>query len=302
MESAPAVLQSETFARLPDALRVTGRTSRWSRINHPGSELHSFLEGPAFDRNGNLYAVDVAWGRIFRISPAGTFSVVAEYDGAPCGLAVHRDGRIYIADWFRGILVLDPDTGIVHDLATHANGAPFLGVNDLTFDLEGNLYFTDQGLTGLHDPRGRLYLMRPDGRLSVVVDRIPSPNGLAAAADRRSLLLSVTRDNAVWRVPLDAEGQAYKVGAYLRLSGGTGPDGIAMGADGGVAVAHVGRGAVWLFDAVGVPVARIDTGGRFSSNVAFAPDTDMLYVTEAESGEIRRCAVPAVGQVLFSHT
>lgn len=302
MESAPTVLPCETFARLPDALRIRGRTSRWSRINHPGSELHSFLEGPAFDRHGNLHAVDVAWGRIFRISPAGTFSVVAEYDGAPCGLAIHRDGRIYIADWFRGILVLDPETGIVHDLATHAQGEPFLGVNDLTFAPDGSLYFTDQGLTGLHDPRGRLYRMRPNGSIDVVVDRLPSPNGLALAPDRHSLLLSVTRDNAVWRVPIDADGRAYKVGAYVRLSGGTGPDGLAMCADGGLVVAHVGRGTVWHFDARGALAARCDTAGRFPSNVAFGPEGGALYITEAETGEVLRCSVPARGLALFSHT
>ena len=302
MYAPPPLLTCTTYARVPDTLRRERGVSRWTKINHPGRELHSFLEGPAFDRDGNLYVVDVAFGRIFHISPLGVFAVVAEYDGAPCGLAIHRDGRIFIADWFRGILVLDPASGVLTDVVTEFEGKPFLGANDLCFAENGDLYFTDQGLTGLHDPRGRLYRLSPEGTLVLVVDNIPSPNGLAVAADQQSLLLSVTRDNAVWRVPIDPTGVAYKVGVYLRLSGGVGPDGLCMAADGGVAVAHVGKGTVWLFDASGEPTARIDTGpGRLSSNVAFRPGTSTLFITEAGSGEVLRCEVATSGLRLYSH-
>jgi len=41
------------------------------------------LEGPAFDREGNLYMVDIPYGRILRMSPRGDFDVAAEYDGWP---------------------------------------------------------------------------------------------------------------------------------------------------------------------------------------------------------------------------
>jgi gluconolactonase len=301
MYAPPPRLSYEVFASVPEALRVGGRTSRWLEINHGGRQMHSFLEGPAFDRAGNLYVVDVAWGRIFRISPAGEFTVAAACDGAPCGLAIPRDGRIFIADRLRGIFCLDPATGALAEVLTSVDGRPFLGINDLTFALNGDLYFTDQGLTGLHDPRGRLYRLRPDGTLQVVVDNIPSPNGLALAPDQQSLLLAVTRDNAVWRVPLDADGTAFKVGVYLRLNGGAGPDGLAMAADGSVAVAHVGNGTVWLFDARGEPVGRLDTDGRFSSNVAFAPGGQDLYVTEAETGRVLRCATGRAGLTLYAH-
>ena len=61
-----------------------------------------------------------------------------------------------------------------------------------------------------------------------------------------AIYLAATRDNAIWRVPLMADGSATKVGAYIRMSGGGGPDGIALDAQGGLAVCHVGFGAVWL--------------------------------------------------------
>jgi hypothetical protein len=65
--------------------------------------LHSSLEGPSFDRAGNLYCVDLAHGRVFPITPDRTWTVSAEYDGIPNGLKIHRDGRIFIADHRNGL-------------------------------------------------------------------------------------------------------------------------------------------------------------------------------------------------------
>ncbi len=75
----------------------------------PGRVLDSFLEGPSFDRTGNLYASDIPYGRIFRIEAAQRWSLVAEYDGWPNGLALHADGSLWIADHRRGLLRLSVD-------------------------------------------------------------------------------------------------------------------------------------------------------------------------------------------------
>ena len=106
----PETIQTEVFVRLPDALRLTGRRTSWieGRLH---ANVHSFLEGPSFDREGNLYCTDIPFGRIFRISPQGAFTLVCEYDGEPNGLKIHRDGRLIVADQRRGILAIAPATG-----------------------------------------------------------------------------------------------------------------------------------------------------------------------------------------------
>ncbi|MBB5696610.1 SMP-30/gluconolactonase/LRE family protein, partial [Roseomonas pecuniae] len=73
--------------------------------------MDCFLEGPSFDRQGRLYVTDIPFGRVFRISPEGEWEQVAEYDGWPNGLKIHRDGRIFITDYKRGIMLLDPESG-----------------------------------------------------------------------------------------------------------------------------------------------------------------------------------------------
>ena len=57
------VIEARVLTRVPDSFRRKQRTE-WSDANKPGHEVDSFIEGPTFDRAGNLYIVDIAFGRI----------------------------------------------------------------------------------------------------------------------------------------------------------------------------------------------------------------------------------------------
>ena len=108
----PQDLTSQVFARLPDELRTGKPDNEWVR-GQPGAPLTSLLEGPSFDGDGNLWCVDVVNGRILRVDAGGTFHVAAEYDGWPNGLKIHKDGRIFLADYKNGIMEMDPANGRV---------------------------------------------------------------------------------------------------------------------------------------------------------------------------------------------
>src|SRR3990167_8082611 len=103
----PELIKAEPFMSMPAKFRRKGRT-QWSDANRQGADVDSFLEGPSFDRAGNLYFVDIPFGRVFRITPRGQWELVTQYDGWPNGLKLHRDGRIVIADYRRGLMGLDP--------------------------------------------------------------------------------------------------------------------------------------------------------------------------------------------------
>lgn len=305
MYTMPPTLNARVFARLPDALRVTDRSNEWTRsraVQHGAPT--SFLEGPSFDRSGRLYCTDIPYGRIFRIDTAGQFEVVAQYDGEPNGLRIHKDGRIFIADHKNGLMILDPESGKVEPFFTRPHAERFKGLNDLTFASNGDLYFTDQGQSGLQDPSGRLFRLTAQGRLNLLLDNIPSPNGLVLDAAESTVYLNVTRMNAVWRVPLDAERGVGKVGVYVYLSGGVGPDGATMDSEGNLLVAHTGRGTVWVFDAYGEPILRVlsPTRGGRTTNLAYGgPDMKSLYITESNTGQILVADMPVAGRPLFSH-
>ena len=307
--SPPQIIEARVLTRLPDSFRKKRRAA-WTDANKPGHEIDSFLEGPSFDRAGNLYVTDIPFGRVFRISPQLEWTLVAEYDGWPNGSAFHRDGSLWITDYRHGILKLrvSSSSGTSHGLSEpepilgHRNSESFKGVNDLTFDDEGNCYFTDQGQTGLHDPSGRVYRLRPNGILDLLMGGIPSPNGVALDTTQKVIFIAVTRANAVWRGPLLADGSVTKVGAFRTFFGTSGPDGMAVDVENGLVVAHASLGGAFYVNARGEVTHFIRSpAGSTVTNVAYRPGTSKLVMTESESGSILEADLPAAGAALFSH-
>ncbi|WP_162605928.1 SMP-30/gluconolactonase/LRE family protein [Jiangella aurantiaca] len=267
---------------------MAGRISPWARMERGVDAPLCFLEGPVPDGAGGLYLVDVAWGRILRMTADGEFSVLLEYDGAPNGLAWLNDDTLAVADFRRGLVVVEEVRSAaprLRVLLDGDDGRAFRGLNDLVVGSDGSIYVTDQGDTGLHDPSGKLYRFHPDGRLETVLDAIPSPNGLALDEARGAIYLAVTRDNAIWRVPYGPAGPR-KVGRFVQLSGGIGPDGIALADDGTLLVAHLGMGVVWVYDERGIPRVALEApGGRATTNVCI-DRTGQVYVTESDTSSI----------------
>ena len=300
----PPIIEAKPFTRVPKELELTGRPSAWAYRQARGP-VGAFLEGPSFDREGNLWLVDIAHGRIFRVSPDGDWDVVAQYDGQPNGLKIHRDGRVFIADFVRGIMELDPVSGKVEPYLDRDRFPDFKGFNDLFFASNGDLYFTDQGLTGLHDPTGRVWRHRAaDGRLECLIDTVPSPNGLVMARDESMLFIAVTRANAVWRMPFDPEGRPFKVGLFVQLQGGSGgPDGMAMDAEGNLSVVQHGAGKTWLLSPAGEPVACIvaPTGPGVTNLAYGGPENRTLYITESGTGHVLAAEMDAPGEPMYSH-
>jgi gluconolactonase len=304
MFAAPPVIQAELFASVPARLRRPGFQSEWTEIMRHGVATDCFIEGPSFDRDGNLLVCDIPSGRIFRVVPDGEFSVVAEYDGEPCGLKFRKDGHALITDFVHGVMELDPANGKVKPYLDRYLLQRFRGVNDLVFADNGDLYFTDQGQSGMHDPTGRLFRCRANGQLDLILGNVPSPNGVVLSADQNAVYLAVTRSNCVWRVPLLKGGQIAKVGVFLQLSGSlAGPDGLAVDEAGNIVVAQAGSGAVWLFSRIGEPLFRIQSStGLVQTNVAYGwPDRHWLYITESDTGNILRARLPVPGRIMFSH-
>ncbi|WP_322051830.1 SMP-30/gluconolactonase/LRE family protein [Paraburkholderia bannensis] len=288
LDQPPRVIETRVFSSMPERFRQSGIGSAWANANKAGQSVDSFLEGPAFDAQGRLYVVDIPFGRIFRIDREGEWTLVAQYDGEPNGLKFHQDGRILIADYRNGIMQLDAQSGRVEPLLTSRNGESFKGCNDLAIAANGDIYFTDQGQTGLQDPTGRVYRLRADGRLDCLISNGVSPNGLVLDPSGRVLFVAMTRDNAIWRVPLLDSGGTAKVGRFCSLFGTSGPDGLAMDEAGNLYVAHASLGHVFVFAPNGACIARVKScAGETVTNLAFGgPQRRQIFVTESKSGSV----------------
>jgi gluconolactonase len=290
----PRVVDLQPFTRLPERFRQR-QHSDWSRANRGGQPTDSFLEGPVADDHGNLYVTDIPFGRVFRIDAAGDWTQVAEYDGEPNGMKLLDDRTLLVTDYRHGLMRIDIATGRVEPFLERRNSERFKGVNDLVFDAGGNLYFTDQGQTGLHDATGRLYRLRPSGQLDLLLANVPSPNGVALSPDQKVLYLAVTRDNCVWRMPLLADGSVAKVSRFFTSYGPSGPDGLAVDRQGRVLVANPGLGLVWVLNTRAEPeIVLRGVPGASLTNLAFGgPGHDVLHVTDSTHGTVLR-AEPGV--------
>jgi gluconolactonase len=305
MYAPPQEIPLQLFSKVPPHLDKSETVSHMAR-RRPGMKIPAFLEGPAFDRAGNLLLVDIAHGRLFSVTPDGTWTTLIQYDGHPNGIAIHKDGRVFVADAKNGIMIFDPASAKMTPFVTELPVGKLKGPNDLMFAENGDLYFTDQGETGLHDPTGRLVRVRASGAIEVLLDNVPSPNGLAVRRDGQGLFLAVTRDNAVWYVPFLGPEQAVgRVGRFAQLIGGAGggPDGLAMDAEGNLVICQVVMGSVWVFSALGEPMYRMRTcAGPLITNAAYGgPDGKTLFVTESQTGAILQARLPVAGMALYAH-
>jgi len=98
----------------------------------------------------------------------------------------------------------------------------------------------------------------------------------------------MTRDNAVWRLPLMKDGSVSKVGRFCSTFGTSGPDGLTMDKAGRLFVAHASLGHVFVFAPNGELVARIKScAGPACTNVAIGGNNDdRLNITESAAGMV----------------
>ena len=283
----PEVRPLAVFTTLPQRYRQPRRTV-WGDANQGGRESDSFLEGPVFDGEGNLYVTDIPFGRVFRIDRQGEWDLVAQWDGEPNGMKFLNTTELLVTDYLNGLMVLDTRSGAVRPYLSRRNTESFKGVNDLTFDSQGNLYFTDQGQTGLHDPSGRVYRLSKEGRMDVLLSNVPSPNGIALSPDEKFLFVAATRGNCVWRMPLLADGSVSKAGQFFTSYGPSGPDGLAVDESGRLLVANPGLAYVWVLNNRAEPVQVLcGTPGNSLTNLAFGGvGNKTLYCTDSSSGSI----------------
>lgn len=296
----PLIRPLELFSAMPEKFRQTGVRSEWADVNQGGRLADSFLEGPVFDTHGNLYVTDIPFGRVFRIDPKGEWDLVAQWDGEPNGMKFLSDTELLVTDYKNGLMRLNIQTGQVKSFLERRNSESFKGVNDLVLDARGNVYFTDQGQTGMHDPSGRVYRLSPDGKLDLLLNNVPSPNGIVLSPDERFLFVAATRGNSVWRMPLLSDGSVSKVGQFFTSYGPSGPDGLAMDETGRLLVANPGLAYVWVLSHWAEP-EEILTGPKGASltNMTFGgKDRKTLYCTDSSNGNILMADMSVAGCLL----
>ena len=94
----PPTLTAQVHVRIPDSARVLNEPTEWRGGLSVGFE-NIFLEGPVVDDQGNLYVVDIPYGRILKIDKDRNVTSSPRWDGNPNGLAATKEGDLVVADY-----------------------------------------------------------------------------------------------------------------------------------------------------------------------------------------------------------
>jgi gluconolactonase len=255
-------------------------------------------EGPAFDRDGNLFFVNWEESSIVKATPNGETSEFFNTGGIPAGLAFHPDGSLYVADegeQIHGVLRID-QSGHAATVVDAYQGVPLNGANDLVFDRNGVLYFSDPWGTNAENPAGGFYRLLPSGELQQIDSGLAFPNGVALNADESAVYLAETYRHRILRYQLRLDGTFGPREHWADIEPPPGPDGMAFDDQGNLYVAHYAGGRIDVFDPEGRPLEAIPVPGSQPTNVAFGGEGNrMLYVTEVETHAVYRVRVEAAG-------
>ena len=249
------------------------------------AEVFKFTEGPACDRQGNVYFTDQPNNKIYRWSVDGELSVFLENAGRANGLAIDRDGHVWAcADQKNELWKISPD-GQVTVVIKDYQGKRLNGPNDLWFDSKGGIYFTDpfyrrdywqhdqMELSGQH-----VYYLTPDHKsLRPVATDLVQPNGIVGTPDGRTLYVADIGAQKTYRYGIQPDGALTDKALFCAM----GSDGMTLDDQGNVYL--TGRG-VTIFDRNGEQVAHIPIEEGWTANVCFGgQDRQTLFITAMDS-------------------
>ena len=281
-------------------------------------------EGPVLLHDGSLAVTEMTAERgcVAIIDRDGKERRVVAKTGRPNGLAVDRDGVLFVAESRQRALLRLTLDGEVSVVADSCAGRRFLWPNDLCFGPDGAIYLTDSGtliddfLVGGRAPAdfsqvtldGSVYRIDPvTGATSKIDGGILFTNGIAFGPDGH-LYVGETATGNIYRyrtidgtVQSSRETWANVLDPDYREPGLRGPDGMAFDENGRLYVTVFGQGDVTILDGNGAVARRIALAGKAPTNVAFGPRGQRrIYVTENEHGTIEAYDVDADGLALYA--
>lgn len=284
------------------------------------AEGFRFPEGPSVGPDGDVFVVELAGGRVSRVTPGGEVTTFAELGGSPNGSAFGPDGNLYVcngggrwaaetstggtvgpADGESLIQRVTPD-GSATALIASVEERPLNAPNDICFDADGGFWFTDPAWpdAGGETPPGAICWSDMAGNVVDAHIGLQFPNGLGVTDDGSTLIVAESRTNRLVAFPILDAGRLGEPRHFADLLGGF-PDGLCFDVSGNVLCAGHGAGSVVVYSPEGgPPIETITFDDADITNVCFGgPDMTTLYVTESDGGRLVRVERDVPGMTLF---
>ncbi len=279
-----------------------------------------FPEGPVAMADGSVLVVEIERRTVTKVAPDGTKTIVAETGGGPNGLAIGKDGGLYVCnnggfefhedadglrpstqalDYSGGRLErVDLGSGEVRTVHRETgNGLELKGPNDLVVDSIGGIWFTDLGKRRGRDlDYGGVYYAHPDGTILEAAHPVLTPNGIGLSPDGRTVYVAETEGARLWAFDLEEPGKVRKHpwpsphgGRLVYAAGGRYQryDSLAVEANGNICVATLMEGGITVVAPDGRLVEFVPLPDRYVTNICFGgPDLRTAFVTLSMSGRL----------------
>ncbi len=249
------------------------------------SDQFSFTEGPAVNKQGDIFFTDQPNDKIWKYSTDGELSLFMDKTGRSNGLYFDKMGNIIAcADEKNELWLISPDKK-VKVLLNNVEGKKLNGPNDLWIDKKGGIYFTDPYYQRKYwtrqqpDIDGRkLYYLPAGKKVPVMVDdKFVQPNGITGTPDGKYLYVADIGDSKIYRYTINKKG----ILSDRKIFAPEGSDGMTIDEKGNVYI--TGKG-VTVYDASGLKIGNLPVPSNWVGNICFGgKDRKLLFITASES-------------------
>jgi len=246
----------------------------------PEGSFTEGIEGPACDRQGNIYAVNYERQHtIGRTTPDGKSEVYLELPNGSIGNGIRFDraGVMYIADYVNhNVLRVDPKS---RALSVFAHDAGMNQPNDLAIAADGTLYASDPNWKA---STGQLWRVDRDGKVTRVAENMGTTNGIDLSPNGKTLYVNESVQRNIWAFTITKDRSLTDKRLLIRFPD-HGFDGMRVDIEGNLYVTRHGKGTVAVISPGGKVLREIDVLGTRPSNLCFGgPDGRTVYVTEVD--------------------
>lgn len=242
----------------------------------------AFTEGPAADKDGNVYFTDQPNNRIWKYDLNGKLSVFMENAGRANGLYFDEDGALIACADEQNQLWRIKD-GAVEKLVIHYQDTLLNGPNDVWVDSNGLIYFTDPYYQRDYWERKApdlkvqaLYLYKKNQQVIRLDEEFKRPNGIVGTADGRYLYVADIGDDKTYRYTIKKNGMLTKKRLFILQ----GSDGMTIDTEGNL---YLTGNGVSVYDKQARKIAHIDIPAKWTANVCFGgKDRNVLFITASD--------------------
>lgn len=235
------------------------------------------IEGPAFDRHGNLYVVNFQKdGTVGLVKEDGQVELfIALPDGSTANsIEFDSQGAMYLADFTgHNVLKVDMRSKVV---TTYVHSEQFNQPNDIIVNAADQFFVSDPNWK---DGTGQLWRIDPGGKAVLLARDMGTTNGLALSPDEKILYVNESVQRKIWAFDVDRSGDISNKRLFAEFPD-FGFDGMACDDRGNLYVTRYGKGTIAILSPSGALVREVVLKGKNCSNIVFGgKDGKTVYVT-----------------------